>query len=193
MNFKTNALIVLIASCFAVHSPAAGVGVFGSYWDPSDLSSETGGGLLLRLNAGNNLLMDVRGAYYSFNRQDVVPGAGDSADLEIIPLELSLISRMAPAPDFVPYVGGGIGYYIADGEYMAGGQKATLDIDNEIGFSLMAGVDIKINRTFNLFADAKYVWVTFDKVRTGGNEAVPTDFDIKMNGLVVSLGLIMRW
>ncbi len=193
---RTYGIIFLIMATMATQSQAAGVGIFGSYWDPSDVGSETGAGITLRLNAGQNLLMDLRGSYFSFNRQDLVAGAGNTTKLEVIPLEISIITRLSPAPDFVPYVGAGIGYYTAEGEFTVGNQKSDLDVDSEIGYSLSAGVDIKINRTFNLFAEAKYVWVTFDKARIPETASLPasgTDFEIKMNGMLVNLGLVMRW
>ncbi len=183
-------MVWLVGAC-ATQSPAAGVGVFGSYWDAGDLGTEAGYGALLRLNANRNLFIDLRASMFSFDQGGLADGAANTAKVDVTPLELVFITRLSPAPDFTPYVGGGIGYYIADGDFRVGSSKSDLDIDNELAYFLVGGLDVKITRSFNLFAEAKYIWAKFDEVES--QEGPPAEFDIKMNGLAFNVGVIMRW
>lgn len=169
-----------------VHAGKAGI--FASHWDSKDMGSEIGFGALIRLNSGAGLQMDLRGSRFEFEKQHA--GAG-TTELELTPLELVFISPLAPAPDFRPYIGAGAGYYIAEGSYREGARETELDVSNEWGYFLLGGLDIRLARSFNFFAEAKYTRLKIDDLET---EDVPQRLSrVTMTGLAFNLGLMLSW
>lgn len=165
---------------------AARVGLFGSHWEAGNAGEEIGYGALIRMDAGQGLFMDLRGSWYEFKQSS----AGQSRTLRLIPLEIALLTSYPGSTEFAPYFGGGWGYYIADGDVNEGAGSTSLNIDNEFGYFLVGGLDIRLSRSVRFFAEAKYAWVRFSDVETEDGVDQP---NIKADGLAINVGLILRW
>lgn len=96
-----------------------------------------------------------------------------------------------------PYVGAGPSYFLIFGEDVGPDAAALgvnrVDLSDEIGFALQAGVDVKLNdRGLGLSLDAKRYFVgTTATFRTGQNTALRSDHDL--DPWVLSAGLAFRF
>lgn len=74
-----------------------------------------------------------------------------------------------------PYVGGGIGYYFFD--------EDDADVDDEVGYYCVAGIDQSVGNGISVFAEAKYLWLEPD-----------SDFgDVELDGFGANIGAAYNW
>jgi hypothetical protein len=79
------AIAVMGLGLLCTGAQAGGLGVFGSYWNPSDGDETFGAGAKLRAGAGP-FYFGVRGTYYDDISEDV---GDDDDDLQVIPVDVS--------------------------------------------------------------------------------------------------------
>ncbi len=109
-------------------------------------------------------------------------------DFLIIPPHLMLQYHFQLTDTIKPYVGAGVNYSIIFNED-ANAPFTGLEIDNGWGFSLQAGVDIKIRDQWYFNIDVKKTWMNVDaKVNNG---AVLADIDV--DPWLVGVGLGYRF
>lgn len=109
----------------------------------------------------------------------------ESGKLKQIPL--LLVGRLhAPIKNIaLPYLGGGVGYFINDFDQEDNiiqaiyGSGAKVSVDNSVGFLINGGVDFFITQNFAFNVDIKYIWNKIDaKVNKLGYSE--EDFDADM-------------
>ena len=91
---------------------------------------------------------------------------------------------------FKPYVGAGIQYILPfdeDGVGALDGQ--SVEIDDALGFTLQAGVDVEIGQGWYLNADVKKTWIEHDCHPS----TVPMLFDVDIDPWIFSVGLGYRF
>lgn len=187
-------IAVAVSVLFSSSAFGAGIGGFASRWDAKDPDDTWGFGGLLRFDLNENLQLDLRGSYYLFeDREDDIKG-----ELTVIPAEVALMFKIPLEGQFSAYLGGGLGYYFGEAKLKGGGESFTIDIDDEVGFFALGGIEIKLGDSFSLFGEAKYTWLEFEKAKlkdTGIPEldGEKFDFDLKMDGLAVNIGLLLRF
>lgn len=124
-----------------------------------------------------------------------VDGAGSLAgtpvgDFYLIPPHLMIQYHFDMGSGIKPYVGAGINYSIIFSEDDAPGFSG-LSIDNGIGFSLQAGVDVDLNDKWFLNLDVKKTWLNVDAKTNLG--AVPVTADIDVDPWIVGVGIGYRF
>ena len=63
-----------------------------------------------------------------------------------------------------------------------------VDIDDEIGGYVVAGIEIELGEDVAIFGEAKYTWLEIKKV-----EEVDLDENNKLDGFGANAGLMLRW
>ena len=102
----------------------------------------------------------------------------DLGDTWIFPPALTLQYHFTGMNGFKPYIGAGVQYIAFFDEGNSGlAGNARLDIDDALGFTLQAGVDVEIGRGWYLNADVKKTWLEADASWTGTNITADVDID----------------
>ena len=188
-------LIICAAALWCVAPvKAADLGAFASYWDPSDADDTYGGGAVLRFDFSQNLMMDVRISHYEFvDRLNDV-----RRSLKVTPLEAGVTLDLLSDPQLAVYVGGGIGYYLADGDISAGATRADLDISNSAGYFALGGFRVRLSPKLRFFGEAKYTWLEYDAPTSKdtrrpmpGGDLFAGDLD--MEGIGINVGFLYRF
>lgn len=194
-------LPVLLAALFLLSTPIAraehGWGLFGSYWDTSDVGGAPGLGLCLGAEILPHTLLDFRISYF-----DGFSAEGNGAELEMsaTPFEFGLLIQSDDNKPVQFSAGLGGGYYSVSAEVVSGGTViGDPDIDSQMGFYMLGGAEYAFTRDVEsinatratLFGEVMYRSVELDRVQTGGGSLVINEGN--MSGLGVNIGLKLRW
>ena len=165
------------AAANLVSVPYAGLGVFASRWESQDYGTLTGYGVRLGWNVIEHLGLEARASYYE--------SKDDEIETTLLPLEAALVLRLPFHRHFVPYVGGGAGYYFKDAEYED--ETGTWDSSEEVaGYFGLAGLNLYLG-AFSLFAEANYNLVgTDDDLEWRGDDVEAKN---SLDGFSFSAGL----
>lgn len=165
------------ATAELISTPYAGLGVFASRWDSQDYGTLTGYGLRFGWNVFDPLGLEARASY--FESKD------DEIETTLIPLEAALTLRLPLHRHFVPYVGGGAGYYFKDADY--DDDAGTWDTSEDVaGYFALAGLNLYLGAV-SLFAEAKYNLVgTDDDLQWRGSDVEAKN---SLDGFSYSAGL----
>ena len=174
--------VVLLGSVVAC---ANGLGFFGSYWDTKDADSDWGGGAKLQLEIIPNVFVEARGTYFpEFGEK-----SGDEVKVDIIPVEADAILKFPIADQFKLYGGGGAGYYIFNVKNDV--DDVDIEVDNELGYFAVAGVEIALSEQVSLFAEGKYTWL--DTTTTAKFEGVEEKQDDSLDGFGGVAGIMLTF
>lgn len=181
------------------------------YWDLSrldgiNLHQAGGGGIVghFRLHDYYALELRLSGFAASETREiETEDGRHVKNDVTIVamPLEADAVVRFPIGDRLCAYGGPGIGYYLFDGQSNSdlGTEKIVYDIevDDEGGWYLLAGLRAKISRNFDLFVEGRYTWI-----KTSIEKAVEVRNDIGIDwvaqeldfsGFAVAVGMIFSF
>lgn len=114
---------------------------------------------------------------------------GEVADFWVFPPALTLQYHFDPMGGVKPYVGAGIQYILPFSEEGTGalaGQQVK--VDDALGFTLQAGVDIEVGQGWYLNADVKKTWIEHTVSVNGVDQ-----FDLGIDPWVFSVGLGYRF
>jgi len=149
MNVKTMAILVL-ATVAAVaiggcsHGRGVEFGAFGTVLDSKDLDAGYGGGVKAEFNPLDPISVDARVGYVHF----------DDADVAMVPVEVAgLYNFPILGERIVPYIGAGAGYYHFDAE--------GANLDDQVGFFPLAGIEIGLQR-LSILAEARWLFLGTD-------------------------------
>ncbi|MCB1443289.1 MAG: OmpW family protein [Methyloceanibacter sp.] len=120
-----------------------------------------------------------------------IAGLGELGDTWIFPPALTAQYHFNPNGTFKPYVGAGL-QYIAFFDEGTGQNKlgaADLSIDDGLGFTLQAGLDISVGNGWYLNADVKKTWLDTSAKWNG----TPVRADVDLDPLIVSAGFGYRF
>ena len=174
--------VVLLGASMA---SANGLGVYGSYWDTKDADSGFGGGAKLSMSFGQYFAVEARGTYFNDLSKDEGPL---NVDLQVIPVEAGLVLNMPLSDAVTPYIGGGGGYYFLKADTDAG----SVDIDDEVGWYAIAGLEIKLSDAVALFAEGKYTGVE-GTAKNDNVDNIVDKVDIDLSGFGGNAGLLLKW
>jgi len=178
MNAKGIAALATLAILAVVgsgcsHGRGAELGAFGSSLDGDDFGQGYGGGVKLELNPLDRVSLDVRGSYIEFSDTNV----------DMIPLEVAgLLNFPMLGERIVPYAGAGVGYYLFEGR--------GADIDNEVGFFPLAGLEVGLQR-LSVLAEARWLFLQADVDRAKAELANVTKANV--DGLGINVGVLYRF
>ena len=140
------------------------------------------------------------GKYSSDTKVDIL----SEGDYSLLWIEGSLLFSGTKFK-ILPYGGGGGGYYIfthdissnVKNALMQLGLRAEEEIQNTFGIHIRGGANIELSPTLQLNADAKYVFLK-PKLDAKVTElstftSVTDDYDLELNTLIISIGLIVKF
>lgn len=162
-------LTVLLMSA-AVPAFAGSFGIYGSYWDSSDVEETYGGGVRVGFNFLKWLELEFHGTYYDDFEEDVV-------EVSAIPIDGGLRFNFLADRKVNPFIGAGVTYYLMDAN--------EFEIDDEFGYYAQAGLEFGGNTKF--FAEA--MWRILEATADDGI----TDEEVDFDGFGVNLGVNWRW
>lgn len=153
-------------------------GLYAAYQDTEDMKDGFGAGfkyVLMWNNVAPKLScgVDIRAGWLTYDGDDNDYGA----DLDIVPVELSILAGYEVFNGARPYAGMGVGYYFFDAE----GDR--LDMDDDVGFLGILGWDQRLTEQVSVFAEAKYLWLEPDA----------NDTDPDLGGFGADVGVCMNW
>jgi len=167
-------------------------GLFGTFWSPSDGDDSAGGGVKVGIEMVDSVQLDLRWSVFS----DVLDSPPGGPELEVRPLEFGLAFAVPVSDDVETAFGGGLGYYMMDGE---SGTGVDADVDSELGFYLSAGLEWTIQRSgadygetsVKLFVEGIYRFVEADNILPTATPGVLADADL--DGPGIQLGMLIAW
>lgn len=169
------------ANVFAGGAPVAGA--------DAEVSTEVLPTLTLTYFLNKNLALEL---FCCFAKLDA-EGKGainntDLGDFWIFPPALTLQYHFDNLGAFKPYVGAGVQYihFFGEGTSDLGGK---IDLDDALGFTLQAGVDISIGGGWYLNADVKKTWIDTDASWSGTGITA----DVEIDPWIYSVGLGYRF
>jgi outer membrane protein len=113
----------------------------------------------------------------------------DLGDFWVFPPALTLQYHFDSNGGFKPYVGAGLHYihFFGEGDSELGG--AQIKLDDALGFTLQAGVDVAIGDGWYFNADVKKTWIDTDASWDGA----PVTAEVDIDPWIFSLGVGYRF
>jgi opacity protein-like surface antigen len=106
--------------------------------------------------------------YFSKEEKETAFGVTAKAEWSVIPLTATFLYFFPGREGFSPYIGAGIGYYLAKVEYEVGWAGIPIfgvsEEESDVGFHVQGGITLGKN----LFAEAKYSTADVEGVEAGG-------------------------
>ena len=171
---KRLAAMVFTTFILAGASWANNTGLYGSYWDSDDLDEGIGGGAKVTFDVTNVLALDLRASYINF----------DELEMNVVPLEGSLQIGIPFGEAISPYGGIGMGYYFFDAD--------EADVDDEVGFFALGGLELHLREGVSLFGEIRYFVLEAD-VKDALDEVEDLDDELSFDGYGVNFGLSLDW
>lgn len=186
-----------------------GAGVF--YWDFSrlkgmDLGGAGGGGIVGHFHLHDFYSLELRlSGFATSDTRNVETEDGrhlkNDVTLVAMPLEANILLRLPLGKKLCLYGGPGVGYYLFDGQSNSDleTEKIVYDIevDDEGGWYVLAGLRAKVSANFDLFIEGKYTWIktsiekAVDVRHKIGIDWVAQELDF--SGLAVGVGMIFSF
>lgn len=114
---------------------------------------------------------------------------GEVADFWVFPPALTLQYHFDPMGGFKPYVGAGVQYILPFSEKGKGALSgADVEVDDALGFTLQAGVDVELGQGWYLNADVKKTWIEHTVSVNGVDQ-----FDVGIDPWIFSVGVGYRF
>jgi len=177
--------LIGIAVIFSTSAMADnGLGLYGSYWKPSDGDDAFGPGIGISAEMIPGLNLEIRGAYFDNVLKDDNP-----TELEVIPLD-AMLALKGPLADRLDIYGGiGFTYAFLD-------SNGSAD-SGELGFLLGGGLNFEVSENeayyggtaASLFVEVMYRSLDVDVTAPGATESD----NIDLSGIGVNAGLMIRW
>jgi outer membrane protein len=137
-----------------------------------DVSDEVIPALTLSYFFNKNIAVEL---FCCFAKHQVELGGSDVGDFWIFPPALTLQYHFDSMGAFKPYVGAGIQYIAPFDEETSLG-SGNLEIEDALGFTLQAGVDVEIGQGWYLNADVKKTFIEHD-IDLDGDRLTTIDLD----------------
>ena len=166
--------MVVVLFTAAVPSYAGSAGVYGSYWDGSDVGSTYGVGGRFGFNMFKWMELEFHATYYTDFEEDI---SSQDFELTALPVDGGLRFNLLPDKAFNIYVGGGVTYYFMDTNLGS--------VDDEFSYYGSAGVEF--GKKTHFFVEA--LWRNLD---TTVDESTG-DEDVSFSGVSANVGLNWRW
>lgn len=128
-------------------------------------------------------------AKHSIDATGSIAALGEIGDTWIFPPALTAQYHFNPDGTFKPYVGVGLQYIAFFNETNKLGGNGDLSIDDGLGFTLQAGLDIAVGNGWYLNADVKKTWLNTSASWNGTGVTADVDLD----PLIVSAGFGYRF
>lgn len=177
---------------------ATGGGTFEDLADPADIDvdADMGYGLAANVFFGDRISVEFAASRIEPEttiRRRAVGGAAAGGNLAIMPVTAVLQFHFAPNGFIDPYIGAGGAYVIYDFSDDATSAIRQVDIDDDIGLAVNAGLGIRLGTRLGLNADVKYIPIESNAtaVVVGQNQETVGRFEI--SPIILSAGLSLRF
>jgi outer membrane protein len=175
-----------------------GGGEFEDLADPAEIDFDASVGYGL---AANVFFSDRLSAEFAISRvkpdttvrRRSVGGNAIGADAELMPVTAVLQWHFAPNGFIDPYIGGGAAYVLFDDVENNGlGNLDRVDVEDDVGFAVNAGIGIKLGGRLGLVVDAKYIPLEANAtaVTITGPES---EGRVDISPIIISAGLSLRF
>jgi len=155
----------------------------------ADVSTEVIPTLTLSYFLNKNLALELFCCFAKMQAEGegAIKGLGQIADFWVFPPAVTLQYHFDNMGALKPYVGAGVHYiHFFDED---GGQYGRVEIDDALGFTLQAGVDLSLGGGWYLNADVKKTWI--DTEVNWKDAGLKADLDI--DPWIYSLGVGYRF
>jgi outer membrane protein len=177
---------------------ATGGGSFEDLADPADIEfdGDIGYGLAANIFFGDRLSAEFAISRVSPDarlRRRAVGAGATTGSVDIMPVTAVLQWHFAPNGFIDPYVGGGAAYVLFDNYDNQGVSNLDrVDIEDDVGFAVNAGLGIRLGGRLGLNFDAKYVPLEANAtaVAITGPE---TEGRVDVSPIILSAGLSLRF
>jgi hypothetical protein len=174
MKKLTLALALLLVA--VVPSYAGSVGVYGSYWDGSDVGSTSGAGVRVGFDMFKWMELEFKGTYYSDFSQDI---ENEDFKLTALPVDGGIRFNFLPKSKFNIYAGAGVTYYFMDTNLGS--------VNDEFTYYGEAGMEIGGEKT-KFFVEA--LW---RDLNTTVDETSTSSSDVSFSGISANVGVNWKW
>jgi hypothetical protein len=173
LAFAMLMVVLAVAAGGCITGSGLEAGVYGSSRDLDDLGDGYGGGGKLELNIFDVVSVDGRAGWIRF----------DDTEIDMVPLEIAaLVNAPVLFESIVPYVGGGVGYYMFEGD---GG-----DLDDNEGWFATAGLEAGLPN-ISIFGEVRWQYLEADVTDGEGSLAGVGTADL--DGPGINVGLLIRF
>jgi outer membrane protein len=145
--------------------------------------------LTLTYFLNKNLAVELFCCFANLDAQ--LAGPGKVAEFWVFPPALTLQYHFDSMNGIKPYLGVGLQYiapFSEDGVGVLTGDR--VEVDDALGFTLQAGVDVEIGQGWYLNADVKKTWIDHDVTVRGATNA---DFNVEIDPWIFSVGIGYRF
>lgn len=164
----------------AAAASANSIGLYGSYWDTDDADDGFGGGAKIQVEVVPSIYIEARGGYFpEFGGDD------DVGSVDIIPIEVAALVKL-PAGMLALYGGVGGGYYMFEVD-----SDIDIDVDDELGYFVLGGVEIPLTGNLAIFGEAKYTWL--EATVSASDDTITIEEDSSLDGLGGNAGILLKW
>ncbi len=161
-----------------VVDPDSSANVAGMPDADADVSTEVLPTATLTYFFNNNLAVELFCCFATFDAKGKGGIAGaDLGDFWVFPPALTLQYHFDPVGGFKPYVGAGVPYIHFFGEGRSPDLGSKIKLDDALGFTLQAGVDVSLGGGWYLNADVKKTWIETDVSWPGAGVRADVDID----------------
>lgn len=152
------------------------------YWTPS-ISTEVAASVI---KPDANFVFPISGG-----------NLGTSQDLELLPITAVIQFHLRGERRFDPYIGGGVGYLLIDDitnlDDFADADVGAIDLDDDYGFVVNAGVGFRLTPNFSINLDAKYISLDSEAQVTFVRGDFVEKRELAIDPLIISGGIGFRF
>lgn len=184
----------------AVWYDPTGGGTFEDLADPAelDIEADLGYGLAANIFFGDRISAEFAVARVEseteVTRRRAVAGSGPGGTLTFQPVTAVLQFHFAPNGFIDPYVGAGAAYVLYDFSESQGVHNLDeIDLKDDVGLAINAGLGIRLGQRFAINIDGKYVPIESDAtaVVIGSNNV--RSGQVEVSPIIISAGLSLRF
>ena len=184
---------------YYVWADPTGGGEFEDLADPAeiDFDASTGYGASVNFFISDRLSIDIGASVISPEttiRRRAIGAPGGNVEIDMVPITGIVQFHLIPNGVIDPYIGGGAAYVLfEDAENIGLGDLDRIDLKDDVGFVVNAGVGIRLGSRFGIVLDGKYVPIEADAtaINLGATEEDDTRVDI--SPIIISAGLQLRF
>ncbi len=181
----------------ATGAMAAGLHLYGTYWNSDSLDSAAGAGVQLAIPLGERVNFDLGGTYYQpFDGDalrdqidDALGGPNSNADvfpgdISVIPLDVGFSVNLNRGGSVNPTLGGGGTYFLMDSDHGS--------IDDEVGWYADVGLEFAPENKVGWFLQAMYRAAS--GTYNNHTESIDTgNVKFDLDGPAFNGGVVFRW
>lgn len=177
-----------------------GGGTFEDLADPAelDIEADVGYGLSANIFFGDRISAEFAVARIesetNVTRRRAVAGSGPGGTLTFQPVTAVLQFHFAPNGFIDPYVGAGAAYVLYDFSESQGVHNLDqIDLDDDVGLAVNAGIGIRLGQRFGINLDAKYVPIESAATAVVVDTNQQRSGQVDVSPIIISAGLQLRF